>query len=78
MQQKHAWDKIVDLSGNVAQDYQKIQPYLQQVVSQGQRTALSGGAVEYSYVINGETVIVRGTEMANAVFKISDAWVLTQ
>ena len=81
MQPKHAWNRLINLGGNRAQDYQAIQPYLQQAVDNGLRTLLSSGsnvtAIQYVYTIEGETIILRGIELTNSVFQISDAWVRT-
>ena len=55
MQPKHAWNRLINLGGNRAQDYQAIQPYLQQAVDNGLRTLLSSGsnvtAIQYVYTI---------------------------
>ncbi|MGB4978406.1 MAG: RHS repeat-associated core domain-containing protein, partial [Anaerolineae bacterium] len=77
MAQKHAWDKLVNLGGNLQQDYQAVQPYLSQVVQTGERTIMEGGSVQYRAFINGQEVIVRGIELANGAFQIADAFVKT-
>ena len=77
MAQKHAWDKLVNLSGNLQQDYQAVQPYLSQIVQTGERTIMEGGGVQYRAFINGQEVIVRGMELANGAFQIADAFVKT-
>ena len=77
MAEKHAWDRLVNLSGNLQQDYQTLQPYLSQVVQTGERSIMEGGGVQYRALINGQEVIVRGRELADGVFQIADAFVKT-
>jgi hypothetical protein len=54
MQTKHAWGRLVNLSGNSVQDYRAIQLYLQQVIStQGNQIAASpkGPVMEFTKTI---------------------------
>ncbi len=76
MAQKHAWDRLINLTGDIQQDYRAIQPILTQVVSTGQKI-VERGYVEYRAVINGQEVVVRGRELANGVFEISNAFIQT-
>ena len=83
MQSGHAWDRLVDLSGNNLQDYQSIQPYIQQAVQSGAGRELGttsplGIVMEYVLTISGEEVIVHGVQVSETVFQISDAWVNTR
>ena len=66
----------MSLSGNLSADYQAIQPYIQQVVNTGQKTSLGGNVVQYVATISGQQIVVRGIELENNVFQISDAWVV--
>ncbi|WP_448590917.1 hypothetical protein [Thermoflexus hugenholtzii] len=81
MAQKHAWDRLINLSGDALQDYRAIQPFLQQVIesvskpevigmpSQGQRI------LEFVGKIKGETVVVRVIELSENLYQISNACV---
>jgi RHS repeat-associated protein len=79
MQVRHGWDRLVPLTGNAAQDYQAIQPYIQMTVDLGNRVAVPGAPAnvsQYTLLINGQQVVVRGIELANGAFQIADAWVV--
>lgn len=74
MQAKHAWDKLVTLTGNIAKDYEAIQPIIRRVIETGEKT-IRDGFVEYRTVINGQEIVVRGRELAEKAFEISNAFV---
>lgn len=76
MDQKHAWDKLVNLSGNPQQDYQAVQPFIRQAIECGVR-AVENGVVVYRTMIQGQEIVVRGRELANGAFEISNAFIQT-
>jgi hypothetical protein len=79
MQVRHGWDRLVPLTGNAAQDYQAVQPYIQMTVDLGNRVAVPGAPAnvsQYTHLINGQQVLVRGIELANGAFQVTDAWVV--
>lgn len=82
MDPKHAWDRLIQLSGNVMRDYQTIQPYLQEVIMSGQRTqrATTEAGIVWEFVktINGQEIVVTGIELATKAFQIADAWIKTR
>ncbi len=80
MDTKHAWGRLITLSGNIAEDYKAIQPYIQQAINNGpvkQIGTTPAGIAIYEYVtkINGQEVIVNAFITANGVIQIVDAWV---
>jgi len=80
MQSKHAWDKIITLTGDISKDYQAIQPYLQRAINNGpiQQIATTPegyGVYQYMIKINGQVIIVNAVKLANDVILIVDAWV---
>ena len=81
MAEKHAWNLLVDLSGDSADDYKAIQPVLQQVILNGStkvEMTKYGPVVVKTLVVNGQTVIVKGREISEALFVITDAWIKTR
>jgi len=83
MAQKHAWDRLINLSGNALQDYRAIQPYIQQAINVGTMNQIGvnkqGQAiVEFVATINGQQILVQAVQIAANVFKIGDAWVITR
>lgn len=81
MAQKHAWDKLVSLSGNLQQDYQVVQPLIKQAIDSGTMRSMGTNnqgqqIVEFITKINGEQVVVRAIQTAANVFQMSDAWVV--
>jgi hypothetical protein len=78
MAPKHAWDRLINLSGNVLQDYRAIQPILRQVIETGVRIPDPNGMfVEYRALIQGQDVVVRVRELANGALEISNAFIQT-
>jgi hypothetical protein len=78
MDSKHAWDRLVALSGNLLQDYRAIQPYLTQVMNTPGRqidTSTIGPVLEFTGIINGQEIIVHAIQIADNVFQITDAWI---
>jgi hypothetical protein len=83
MAPKHAWDRLINLSGNALQDYRAIQPYIQQAINVGTMNQIGvnkqGQAiVELVATINGQQILVQAVQIAANVFKIGDAWVITR
>lgn len=83
MAQKHAWDRLINLSGNALQDYRAIQPYIQQAINVGTMNQTGVNAkgqaiVEFVATINGQQILVQAVQIAENVFKIDDAWVITR
>jgi len=81
MSPRHGWDRLIDLSGNLLEDYRAIQPYLQQAISAGGtqiNTSPLGRVMEYVTTINGQQIIVRAIELSNGAIQITDAWVKTR
>jgi hypothetical protein len=35
MQEKHAWDKVITLSGNVQEDFKKVTLFLEEIKNNG-------------------------------------------
>ena len=67
----------------MSEDYEAIQPYIQQAVDVGTETQINttaqGDAVmRYIATINGETIVVDGVKYLDGVFQIGDAWVQTE
>ena len=82
MDSKHAWGRLINLSGDISKDYKAIQPIIQQAVNSGNSTLINmtpqGDAVmEYIATINGLTVVVRAVQLSNGIIQITDAWVKT-
>jgi hypothetical protein len=79
MQSRHAWEGIVQLSGDAIADYRAVQPYIQQAVNLGQAEEIAvsriGRVIQYTLEVHGQQIIVRGVQLANNVFRIADAWV---
>ena len=82
MAAKHAWDRIVPLSGDALQDYRAIQPYLEQVIRSGtvkrEGTTPKGPLLRFTATVKGEQVVVYVIQRGNTVFEMSDAWVQTR
>ena len=82
MAQKHAWDHIVTLTGNVAQDYRAVQPYIQQTINSGMSTQIGvtsqGPLMQFVTTINGQQIVVIAIQVSENVYKISNAWVQTR
>jgi len=76
---KHEWGRVVNLSGDLSDDYNAIQPFIQQAVDSGSRTVLNqssiGPVVQFVNTINNQQVVVRGIETAQRAIQITDAWV---
>jgi RHS repeat-associated protein len=81
MAEEHAWERLGNLSGDMLQDYRAIQPYLAQVMSTTGRhfTTTDQGeqVLQFVATIKGEQVLVRATQLANDVLRITNAWVVT-
>jgi hypothetical protein len=80
MAQKHAWNRLVNLSGNAAEDYRAIQPYLEEVMStEGKQinTSTLGPVMEFVKTINSQQIFVHAVQLSDGVLKVSDAWVAT-
>jgi hypothetical protein len=83
MAPKHAWDRLINLSGNALQDYRAIQPFLQQVIESGSKPEVIGMTrqgqriLQFVGKIKGETVVVRVIELSENLYKISNAFVKT-
>ena len=78
MAPKHAWDRLIHLSGNALQDYRAIQPILRQVIETGVRIPDPKGMfVEYRAIIQGQEIVVRVRELANGALEISNAFIQT-
>ncbi len=82
MAAKHAWNRIVRLSGDMLQDYRAVQPYIEQVIRSGTvevaDTTPKGPLVKFTATVKGEQVVVTVIQIDNTVFKISNAWVQTR
>lgn len=83
MDTKHSWDRLITLSGNIAEDYKAIQPYLQQSINNGpvkQIGTTQDDLAIFQYVtkINGQDVVVNAFKTTNGVIQIIDAWVKTK
>ena len=83
MAQKHAWDRLVNLSGNLQQDYQAVQPYIQKAIDSGIMRTIGVNdkgqqVVSFLATINGQKILVQAIQIAEAVFQIGDAWVVTK
>jgi len=76
---KHAWDRLIPLSGNILQDYRAIQPYIEYVIQTGQSKEIGmtkmGPLVEFVGIVRGHEVVVRVIQVAEGVFQISNAFV---
>ncbi len=83
MAQKHAWDRLVTLSGNKMQDYRTIQPFLRQAIESASRPEFKGMTdqgqriLEFISIVNGETIVVRVVELGENLYQISNAYVKT-
>jgi RHS repeat-associated protein len=83
MAPKHAWDRLINLSGNVLQDYRAIQPFLQQIIESGSKPEVIGMTrqgqriLQFVGKIKGETVVVRVIELSENLYQISNAFVKT-
>jgi hypothetical protein len=78
MAPKHAWDRLIPLSGNALQDYRAIQPILRQFIETGVRIPDPKGMfVEYRAIIQGQEIVVRVRELANGALEISNAFIQT-
>jgi len=81
MEEKHAWDRLVTLSGDALQDYRAIQPYLQQVMSGTGKeigTTRLGSLWQFVSTINGQEVWVKAIRLADGTLQMVDAWVKAQ
>ncbi len=82
MQQKHAWDRIVTLSGDIARDYQAIQPFIRDTMStEGallRHNDLGQTVYQFTKVFNGQEIVVKALEIAQKTYQITDAWVKTR
>jgi len=76
MAPKHAWDRLIHLSGNALQDYRAIQPILRQVIETGVRK-VEPHYIEYRAIIQGQEIVVRVRELANGALEISNAFIQT-
>ncbi len=76
MRPSHAWNLVVDIGDDLLQNYQNVQPAIQQVVDTGTRTVFRD-YVEYRGIVNGYEIVVRGRDLINGVFEISNAFVQT-
>ena len=76
---KHAWDRLIPLSGNILQDYRAIQPYIEYVIQTGQSKEIDmtkiGPLVEFVGIVRGHEVVVCVIQVAEGVFQISNAFV---
>jgi len=83
MAPKHAWDRLINLSGNALQDYRAIQPFLQQIIESGSKPEVIGMTrqgqriLQFVGKIKGETVVVRVIELSENLYQISNAFVKT-
>ncbi len=82
MAAKHAWNRIVRLSGDMLQDYRAVQPYIEQVIRSGTvevaDTTPKGPLVKFTATVKGEQAVVTVIQIGNNVFEISNAWVQTR
>jgi hypothetical protein len=81
MSLKHAWDRVISLTGDLLKGYHAVQPYIQQAISSGGtqiNTSPIGKVMEYVTTVNGEQIVVRAIELADGAIQITDAWVKTQ
>jgi hypothetical protein len=72
-----------NLPGDTSVDYTTIQPYIKQAIDNGTSRVLNVNAdgdpiLEYVATINGQQVVVHGIELANGIFRMSDAWIKTK
>jgi hypothetical protein len=83
MDSKHAWDRLINPSGNLLDDYRAVQPYIQQAINSGTGTPLPassplGTVMQYVATINGQQVVVQAVQLANGTIQVTNAWVQTQ
>jgi hypothetical protein len=83
MQPKHAWDRLLTLTGDVSKDYQAIQPFIQKAIDKGSvnqifTTAQGNPVFQYETTINGQVIIVKAVTLANGVIQVTDSWVKTK
>jgi RHS repeat-associated protein len=78
---KHAWDRLVDLTGQLQQDYLAIQPYIEQALK-GTGTkiydSILGPVMRYTTTIGAETVTVNAITLHDGTIMIENAWVNIQ
>ena len=88
-QEKHAWDRVMDLGDDMAENYVKLQPILRRVIETGSVESFAKRdpnstrlVLEYTAQVTGkvgmETVVVRVLEEASGILRISDAFVQTR
>ncbi|CCB90795.1 putative uncharacterized protein [Waddlia chondrophila 2032/99] len=84
MQKKHAWDKLVKLSGNKAEDFAKVSSLLEESGILSEKNILrtrefyNGKIIrsDYKIIINNfEVQAVFETQVGNELFFLKDAWV---
>jgi hypothetical protein len=87
----HAWDVLVELTGNPTDDYKLVQPFIQKAVDKGTRRNLGpaktgiGQPCEFNYTVpsdetlslKDEKISVKGIMLENGTFKVGDAWVIS-
>ena len=82
MRGKHAWERIIQLTDDVQQNYANLQPYLTEVMSTvgTQVDTTEGGlpVMKFVKMIDGEQVVVIAIQIADDVLQITNAWVKTQ
>ncbi len=86
MRPDHAWNRLVQLTGNPLQDYKTIQPIIRDVINTGYRvTELKdpiltrvGPEIEYIKQVNGQTVVVSVIQESSGVLRMINAWVVTK
>jgi hypothetical protein len=82
MQAKHAWERLVTLTGDVHRDYQTIQPYLYEVMSTHgtvmRETAQGHMVTRFVKTVGGQEIVVTALRIGESIFQIVDAWVKTR
>ncbi len=85
MQKKHAWEKVVNLSGNVEEDFRKVVSLLEEqsvhsekFLKQTEKVAESILRKEYEIAIGKEHIKAVFNEYINGEIFLNDAWVITK
>ena len=71
----HDWSQLINYSGNLTQDYEALQVYLDAIVQHGAQIVTANGQAIYAATVNGVPVEVIGN-IIDGVFVITDAWII--
>ncbi len=90
MQKKHAWDKLIKLTGNIEEDFKKVLNFLEEkkiidtanIIGKPRKFPLDNPRiirVDYKKIINGQEVrTILETYLESGEIFLNDAWVVTE